>query len=64
MIKNKLLQLLGLLNMGIGGLSISGYISGTPQLYLWAGEDGMALNSAILFFMQGIVFYIVGQKNK
>ena len=64
MIRNKLVQLLGLLTAGIGGLSICGYIAGNPTLYTWAGDNGMALNGAILFTLQGIIFYTVGCINK
>lgn len=61
--RNRLVQLLGLLSSGIGGLSICGYIAGNPKLYTWAGDNGMALNGAILFTLQGIIFYIVGYIN-
>ena len=54
---------MGLLSCGVGGLTICGYIAGNPDLYTWIGEMGMALNTAILFTLQGIGFYIIGYIN-
>lgn len=61
--RNRLVQLLGLLSFGIGGLSVCGYIAGNPTLYTWGGNNGMALNSAIMFTLQGIIIYIIGVIN-
>lgn len=68
MIKNKntyiIIQLLGLSSATIGALTICGYIGGQPTLYTWSGLQGMALNTAVTFVLQGIALYIIGEKLK
>lgn len=68
MTKNRIIfrtiQLFGLVCTGIGGLTVAGYIAGNPTLYTWVGDTGMALNTAIIFILQGISLYIIGHNMK
>jgi hypothetical protein len=68
MTKNKIIfrtvQVFGLCCSGIGGLTVCGYIAGNPNLYTWSGSQGMALNTAIIFILQGVCLYIIGHNMK
>lgn len=68
MTKNKIIfrtvQLFGMACSFIGSLTVCGYIAGNPTLYTWAGDQGMALNTAIIFTLQGAALYIIGHNMK
>jgi hypothetical protein len=68
MINNKLtyqiLQLFGLFCAGTGALTVCGYMAGKPGLYTWIGDTGMALNTAIVFLVNGAALYIIGERLK
>jgi hypothetical protein len=64
MMINKFIQLLGLLSVAIGLLTILGYAAGDPGLYTWFGDNGQAYNTAVTDILQGLALYLIGCKLK
>jgi len=57
----QLIQLLGLFGVGIGLLTMCGYMVGNPTLYTWEGSIGMALNTAVVVTLYGFAIYLTGK---
>jgi len=57
----QVIQLLGLAGVGIGLLTMCGYMVGNPTLYTWDGSIGMALNTAVVLTLYGLAIYLTGR---
>ena len=58
----QVVQLISLLSVGFGSLTVLGYIVGNPLLYAWSKGNPMALNTSICFVLQGISLFLVSRR--
>lgn len=59
-VRDKVIQLIGLIAILVGSLTICGHISGKLGLYIW--DISMPLSGAIGFVGMGIAIFLIGRR--
>jgi len=62
--KYLIIQLFSFICIAIGVTAFIGHLSNTEWLYRWNKETGMAINASIIFIINGISIFLIGEELK